>query len=92
MPGSIGSKRQGPVQKGKRMAGHMGAGQVTVLNLEIVGVDVEKQVVYIKGAIPGARGGLLSIDGKGKTTAQNIVKKAEKVEPATETQESTVTA
>lgn len=92
MPGSIGSKRQGPVQKGKRMAGHMGTNQVTVLNLEVVGVDAEKQVIYIKGAIPGARNGLLSIDGKGKTTTQNIIVKAEKVEPATETQESTVTA
>ncbi|MBI4598709.1 50S ribosomal protein L3 [Candidatus Uhrbacteria bacterium] len=61
MPGSIASRRQGPVQKGKRMAGHMGAARVTVKNLEIVSVDSEKHILALKGAVPGARGGLLCI-------------------------------
>ncbi len=63
MPGSIGSKRQGPVQKGKRMAGRMGGESVTVKNLEIVAVDGEKGILSLKGAVPGARNGLLLIKG-----------------------------
>lgn len=64
MPGSIGSRRQGPVAKGKRMAGHMGDARVTVKNLEIVSVDVEKQLLAVKGAVPGARGSLLLIKAR----------------------------
>ncbi|MBI4280688.1 50S ribosomal protein L3 [Candidatus Uhrbacteria bacterium] len=61
MPGSIGSKRQGPVQKGKRMAGRMGGERVTVKNLEIVEVDAAKNLLALKGAVPGARGSLVLI-------------------------------
>jgi large subunit ribosomal protein L3 len=61
MPGSIGSRRQGPVQKGKRMAGHMGNAQITVKNLEIIDVDKENNTLAIKGAVPGARNALLMI-------------------------------
>lgn len=61
MPGSIGSKRQGPVQKGKRMAGRMGGERVTVKNLEVIDVNPETQTMAIKGAVPGARGALLLI-------------------------------
>lgn len=49
------------VIKGKAMPGHMGAETVTVQNLEVVGVDIDKNVLLVKGAVPGARGGLLSI-------------------------------
>lgn len=63
MPGSIGSKRIGSVAKGKRMAGHMGAEQVTVKNLEIVKIEPEKNLLYLKGAVPGARGSLVEIRG-----------------------------
>lgn len=70
MPGSIGSKRQGPVQKGKRMAGHMGDARVTVKNLEIVKVDPEQGLLYLKGAVPGARGGLVFIKGEGEMQVQ----------------------
>lgn len=66
MPGSIGSKRQGPVQKGKRMAGRMGGEQVTIKNLEIVEVDLSNNILLIKGALPGARGTLLKIEGEGE--------------------------
>lgn len=61
MPGSIGSQMQGPVSKGQRMPGHMGDHQVTVKNLEVVFVDPKKNLLAIKGAVPGARGGLLLI-------------------------------
>lgn len=67
MPGSIASQRQGPVSKGQRMAGHMGDERVTIKNLEVVSVDAANQILAIKGAVPGARGGLLLIiarDGK----------------------------
>lgn len=61
MPGSIASQRQGPVSKGQRMAGHMGDERVTVKNLEVISIDAEKRVLAVKGAIPGARGGILLI-------------------------------
>lgn len=46
----------GKVFKGKKMAGHMGASRVTMQNLEVMGVDEEKSVIIVKGAVPGARG------------------------------------
>jgi large subunit ribosomal protein L3 len=71
MPGSIASQRQGPVSKGQRMAGHMGDERVTVKNLEIVSVDAEKNLLAVKGAVPGARNGLLLIIARdGKTVWQ----------------------
>lgn len=69
MPGSIASQRQGPVSKGQRMAGHLGAARVTVKNLEIVSVDASAQTLAVKGAVPGARGSLLLIVSReGKNT------------------------
>lgn len=57
-PGSIGQcQTPGRVWKGKKMAGHMGAERVTTQNLEIVKVDVERNLILIKGAVPGAPGG-----------------------------------
>ena len=49
------------VFKGKPLAGHMGAEQVTVQNLEVVKVDVENNLIAIRGAVPGIRGGYLFI-------------------------------
>ena len=49
------------IYKGKGMAGHMGAEQVTVQNLEIVKIDVENNLIAIKGAIPGPKGGIVYI-------------------------------
>jgi large subunit ribosomal protein L3 len=46
---------------GKKMAGHMGAEQVTILNLEVVKVDPEINVIAVKGAIPGPKGGLVTV-------------------------------
>ena len=56
--GSIGQcQTPGRVFKGKKMSGHMGAEQVTVQNLEVVRVDSERNMILVKGAIPGAPGG-----------------------------------
>lgn len=56
-PGSIGQRQSpGRVFKGKKMSGHMGAEQVTVQSLEVVRVDAERNLLLIKGAIPGAPG------------------------------------
>lgn len=57
-PGSIGQNQTpGRVFKGKKMAGHMGDEQVTVQNLEVVRVDAERNLLLIKGSVPGAPGG-----------------------------------
>jgi large subunit ribosomal protein L3 len=49
------------ILKGKKMPGHMGAEKVTVQNLEVVKIDVENNLIALKGAIPGPKGGLVSI-------------------------------
>ena len=57
-PGSIGQNQTpGRVWKGKKMAGHMGSANVTTQGLEVVRVDVERNLLLIKGAVPGAPGG-----------------------------------
>ena len=57
-PGSIGQcQTPGRVFKGKKMAGHMGAEKVSVQNLEVVRVDTDRNLILVKGAIPGAHGG-----------------------------------
>jgi large subunit ribosomal protein L3 len=57
-PGSIGQNQTpGRVFKGKKMAGHMGSEQVTIQNLEVIRVDAERNLLLIKGPVPGAPGG-----------------------------------
>ncbi|HDP88345.1 MAG TPA: 50S ribosomal protein L3 [Thioalkalivibrio sp.] len=57
-PGSIGQNQTpGRVFKGKKMAGHMGNVRNTVQNLEVVRVDAERNLILVKGAIPGSKGG-----------------------------------
>ena len=61
-PGSIGQcQTPGRVFKGKRMAGHMGNVRRTIQNLEVVRVDAARNLLLIKGAVPGARGGDVSV-------------------------------
>ena len=61
-PGSIGaSSTPSRVFKGMRMAGRMGGERVTVLNLKVHSVDVEKGLLLVKGAVPGARGRLVFV-------------------------------
>jgi large subunit ribosomal protein L3 len=57
-PGSIGQRQSpGRVFKGKRMAGHMGDVQRSIQNLEVVRVDAERNLLLVRGAVPGASGG-----------------------------------
>lgn len=57
-PGSIGQRQSpGKVWKGKKMAGHMGDRRVTALNLDLVKIDVERNLLLVKGAVPGAANG-----------------------------------
>ncbi len=58
VPGSIGQAQDpGRIFPGKRMSGHMGAANRTIQNLEVVRVDNERQLLLIKGAVPGPKGG-----------------------------------
>jgi large subunit ribosomal protein L3 len=61
-PGSIGAGTYpGRVWKGTRMAGHMGNERVTVKKLKVVKIDPERNLILVKGAVPGARNGLLLV-------------------------------
>jgi large subunit ribosomal protein L3 len=64
-PGSIGGggRAGGRVVKGMRMAGRMGSDRVTVKNLTVAKIDIDNQLVYIKGAVPGRKGTLVEIKG-----------------------------
>jgi large subunit ribosomal protein L3 len=60
--GSTGQRQDpGKVFKGKKMAGHMGDRRVTVQNLEVIGIDPERGLILVKGAVPGARGGYVRV-------------------------------
>lgn len=62
-PGSIGATTfPGRVLKGKRMSGHMGNRKATVHNLEVIKADPDHNLLLVRGAVPGVRGGLLIID------------------------------
>ena len=61
-PGSMGSTTTpGRVFKGKKLPGHMGHVTVTIQNLEVVRVDLDKNVVLVKGSVPGANGAILKL-------------------------------
>jgi len=63
-PGSIGSMYPQKVFKGKRMAGRMGHDQVTVKNLIVSYIDLESNLIGLRGAVPGPKKGLIVIGGK----------------------------
>jgi large subunit ribosomal protein L3 len=66
-PGSIGgASTPGRVFKGLRMAGHMGAEQVTTQNVTVHAVDTDKGLILIKGAVPGPKGALVVIRSAAK--------------------------
>jgi large subunit ribosomal protein L3 len=68
-PGSVGAcATPGRIFKGLRMAGHMGHERVTVLNLEVAKVDPERDLVLVRGAVPGPKGGLVMIRSAIQTT------------------------
>ena len=61
-PGSMGStSTPGRVFKGKKLPGHMGVQTVTIQNLDVVRVDMDKNVILVKGSVPGAKGAILKI-------------------------------
>jgi large subunit ribosomal protein L3 len=65
-PGSIGSQRPQRVPKGRKMAGHLGNELVTIKNLQIVKIDTERNLLFIKGAIPGNKNSIVLIKKTGK--------------------------
>ena len=60
-PGSIGTKRTGKLFPGKRMSGHYGHERHTTKNLRVVRVDAERNLIYLKGAVPGPNGGFVQV-------------------------------
>ena len=60
-PGSMGTMRPMRVFKGKKLPGHMGVQTVTIQNLEVVRVDLDKNVILVKGSVPGPKGAILKI-------------------------------
>ncbi len=77
-PGAIGSGTSpGHIVKGLRMAGHMGNERVTVKCLEVVKADPDRNLLLLKGAVPGAKNGLLEI----RKSKKQVVKKVEAVKP-----------
>jgi hypothetical protein len=72
MPGSIGAGEPQHVFKGKRMGGHMGDENISVLNLEIVEIDQAQNLIYLKGAVPGARNGLVMLQMDGDLIVKQV--------------------
>ena len=61
-PGSMGStSTPGRVFKGKKLPGHMGRNTITIQNLEVISVDLDKNVILVKGSVPGVNGSILKI-------------------------------
>ena len=78
-PGSIGqSASPGRVIKGKTLPGHMGCERVTTQNLEVVNVDIAKNLLVVRGCVPGANGGLVMVRKSVKTPPPAAVKKGAK--------------
>ncbi len=88
--GSIGALGPSRVFKGKKMPGRMGGDTVTIKNLEIIEVDLENNILFIKGAVPGYNGILLKIKGAGDLVVNN--KKEEKEEKEDKKEEKEVEA
>lgn len=64
--GSIGQMFPQHIRKGLRMAGHMGAANVTVKNSVVIGIDPEKNLLFVKGGVPGHFGSLIKVVSTGK--------------------------
>jgi large subunit ribosomal protein L3 len=68
--GSTGQRQSpGKTFKNKKMAGHLGAAQVTIQSLQVISADAERGVLMIKGAVPGSKGGLVLVKDAAKRTA-----------------------
>lgn len=89
MPGSIGAGGNQHVFKGVRMAGRMGNARITVKNLEIISIDAEEGIMRLKGAVPGARNGLVILTSdNGTLTFKRQVKNS----PVPDAEEKTIAA
>lgn len=92
MPGSIGATDPARVFKGTRMAGHMGFDTVTVKNLELIEIDPKNNLLFIKGAVPGARNTLVKIVADGELTfVENTAKEEVKSVIEEKAEETVVT-
>ena len=68
-PGSMGpTSTPGRVFKGKKLPGHMGRETVTIQNLDVVRVDMDKNIILVKGSVPGAKGAILKVKSAVKAT------------------------
>jgi large subunit ribosomal protein L3 len=85
MGGSVGAKGPAHVFKGTRMGGRMGGDRVTTTNLEVAAIDEEKNIIFVKGAVPGAINGFVMIKGDGELKVNT--KKAINAAPAEEIKE-----
>lgn len=86
MPGSIGATGPAHVFKGTRMAGRMGGDQVTVKNLEIVKIDLDNNLLYLKGSLAGGSNALVFIKGEGELKLYEKPVKKEKLNSSTESE------
>src|SRR3989339_208651 len=92
MPGAAGATGPAHVFKGTKGGGRMGNDQVTVKNLEVIEIDFENNIIYVKGAVPGARNGLVMISGAGELKVTSVAEvvdeklevRSEKVEDKSE--------
>ncbi|RJX36669.1 50S ribosomal protein L3 [Paenibacillus pinisoli] len=66
-PGSMGSIQANRVPKGKRLPGHMGSETITIQKLEVIRVDAERNVILVKGSVPGPKNGFVKV----KQTVKN---------------------
>ena len=90
--GSVGPCEPARVFPGVRMPGHMGAAQISVKNLTVVKIDKDNNLFYIKGAVPGARNGLLMITAAGELNLKKVTtESAEVAENAVATTEAVET-
>lgn len=92
-PGSIGAgTTPGRVYKGKRMAGHMGVENVSVRNLEVVGVDKQNNLLTVKGAVPGFLGGLIKVTKLGRVRGYTPPPEEKEEEESAETSQDQIKA
>ncbi|MFP4286544.1 MAG: 50S ribosomal protein L3 [Candidatus Izemoplasmataceae bacterium] len=87
-PGSMGSIDPNHVRKGKKLPGHMGVDTVTIQNLQVVKVDVERNLLLIKGNVPGPKKGLVVVKRGVKTSPVSPLDPSQYVEQNNSSEES----
>ncbi len=90
MPGSIGATGPAHVFKGIKMGGRTGGARITTSNLEIVSVDTDNDIIYIKGSVPGAINSLVMIKGQGElelNTKKEVTEEKKEEEKVEEVEE-----